>query len=74
MKVNPSSPAQIIDYNQLATGDSSALGKLAVLKLNGGLGTSMGKLLFDQLDLHSSDKLVTQEWPEQKALLRFRVI
>jgi UTP--glucose-1-phosphate uridylyltransferase len=44
-KVRPPGQAQIVDYNQLSSGNTSALGKLAVLKLNGGLGTSMGKLL-----------------------------
>ena len=38
------SPAedQIVPYSKLPEGDVSNLAKLAVLKVNGGLGTSMG--------------------------------
>lgn len=38
------SPAedQIVPYSKLHAGDASNLAKLAVLKVNGGLGTSMG--------------------------------
>lgn len=39
------SPAedQIVPYSKLPNGDASNLSKLAVLKVNGGLGTSMGE-------------------------------
>lgn len=48
--------ARIVDYNQLSSGSTSVLGKLAVLKLNGGLGTSMGNLLAHRPDIPSPDK------------------
>ena len=41
--INPPAPEQVVDYNDLANSDSvDFLKKLAVIKLNGGLGTSMG--------------------------------
>src|ERR1700753_892924 len=42
-RIAPPAPNQVVDYNQLANSESVGfLNKLAVLKLNGGLGTSMG--------------------------------
>ena len=41
--INPPAPEQVVNYNDLANSDSvEFLKKLAVIKLNGGLGTSMG--------------------------------
>ena len=34
---------KIVPYSKLPSGDIKNLNKLAVLKVNGGLGTSMGK-------------------------------
>lgn len=42
-KINPPKPEQVIQYSELANSESvDLLNKLAVVKLNGGLGTSMG--------------------------------
>ncbi|PMD39726.1 UTP--glucose-1-phosphate uridylyltransferase [Hyaloscypha variabilis F] len=42
-RIAPPAPNQVVDYNDLANSESVGfLNKLAVLKLNGGLGTSMG--------------------------------
>ncbi|KAM0707097.1 hypothetical protein Q7P35_006428 [Cladosporium inversicolor] len=42
-KISPPKPEQVVDYNSLGNSESvEFLNKLAVLKLNGGLGTSMG--------------------------------
>ncbi|SMQ44976.1 unnamed protein product [Zymoseptoria tritici ST99CH_3D7] len=42
-RISPPKPEQVVDYNSLGNSESvDFLGKLAVLKLNGGLGTSMG--------------------------------
>ncbi|RXK36213.1 UTP-glucose-1-phosphate uridylyltransferase [Tremella mesenterica] len=41
-KINPPNPKQVRAYKQLKDVDASILNKLAVLKLNGGLGTTMG--------------------------------
>ena len=42
-RIQPPSPDQVIDYNDLPNTESVGfLNKLAVVKLNGGLGTSMG--------------------------------
>ncbi|OBT67554.1 UTP-glucose-1-phosphate uridylyltransferase [Pseudogymnoascus sp. 23342-1-I1] len=42
-RIAPPAEGQVVDYNDLANSESvSFLNKLAVLKLNGGLGTSMG--------------------------------
>ena len=42
-RINPPHPEQVVDYNSLANSESvEFLNKLAVIKLNGGLGTSMG--------------------------------
>ncbi|TVY30387.1 putative UTP--glucose-1-phosphate uridylyltransferase [Lachnellula hyalina] len=42
-RIAPPATNQVVDYNELANSESvSFLNKLAVLKLNGGLGTSMG--------------------------------
>lgn len=41
-KVSPPEEHQIIAYERLADAGTAALNKLAVLKVNGGLGTSMG--------------------------------
>ncbi|PQE20940.1 UTP-glucose-1-phosphate uridylyltransferase protein [Rutstroemia sp. NJR-2017a BBW] len=42
-RIAPPAQNQVVDYNELANSESvSFLNKLAVLKLNGGLGTSMG--------------------------------
>ncbi|TVY58121.1 putative UTP--glucose-1-phosphate uridylyltransferase [Lachnellula cervina] len=42
-RIAPPATNQVVDYNELANSESvSFLSKLAVLKLNGGLGTSMG--------------------------------
>ena len=42
-RIAPPAEGQVVDYNELANSESVAfLSKLAVLKLNGGLGTSMG--------------------------------
>jgi len=42
-RISPPKPEQVVDYNSLANNESvEFLSKLAVLKLNGGLGTSMG--------------------------------
>ena len=40
--ISPPDKTNIIDYQDLETPDSAHLEKLAVIKLNGGLGTSMG--------------------------------
>jgi UTP--glucose-1-phosphate uridylyltransferase len=42
-KINPPAPEQVVNYDQLPNSDAvEFLNKLAVVKLNGGLGTSMG--------------------------------
>jgi UTP--glucose-1-phosphate uridylyltransferase len=41
-KIKPPAPSQILKYEQVPNLDKSILNKLAVLKLNGGLGTTMG--------------------------------
>ncbi|KAH0556744.1 putative UTP--glucose-1-phosphate uridylyltransferase [Trichoglossum hirsutum] len=42
-RIAPPAPSQVVDYGKLANSESvEFLSKLAVLKLNGGLGTSMG--------------------------------
>jgi len=42
-RIAPPKPEQVVDYEDLANSDSvEFLNKLAVVKLNGGLGTSMG--------------------------------
>ncbi|KAJ3989941.1 UTP-glucose-1-phosphate uridylyltransferase [Lentinula detonsa] len=42
-KISPPLPDQLVEYNNLTRqADSTSLNKLAVLKVNGGLGTSMG--------------------------------
>lgn len=41
-QINPPAPSQILKYEVLPKVDASILDKLAVLKLNGGLGTTMG--------------------------------
>ncbi|KAH0543543.1 putative UTP--glucose-1-phosphate uridylyltransferase [Glutinoglossum americanum] len=42
-RIAPPAPSQVVEYNTLANSESvEFLSKLAVLKLNGGLGTSMG--------------------------------
>jgi UTP--glucose-1-phosphate uridylyltransferase len=42
-RINPPQPSQVVDYTELGNSASvEFLNKLAVLKLNGGLGTSMG--------------------------------
>ncbi|KAI9861386.1 MAG: UTP-glucose-1-phosphate uridylyltransferase [Trichoglossum hirsutum] len=42
-RIAPPAPSQVVDYGVLANSESvEFLNKLAVLKLNGGLGTSMG--------------------------------
>ncbi len=41
-KINPPKPEQVRPYKVLDKVDPSILNKLAVLKLNGGLGTTMG--------------------------------
>ncbi|KEY82611.1 UTP glucose 1 phosphate uridylyltransferase Ugp1 [Aspergillus fumigatus] len=42
-RINPPAPNQVVDYNDLgAEASVEFLNKLAVVKLNGGLGTSMG--------------------------------
>ncbi|KAK0996211.1 UTP-glucose-1-phosphate uridylyltransferase [Friedmanniomyces endolithicus] len=42
-RIAPPKPGQVVDYNSLSNTESvDFLSKLAVLKLNGGLGTSMG--------------------------------
>ena len=42
-RIAPPAEGQVVDYNELANSESVAfLSKLAVLKLNGGLGTSVG--------------------------------
>jgi UTP--glucose-1-phosphate uridylyltransferase len=41
-EIEPPAKEYLIDYNELKSATSSPLGKLAVIKLNGGLGTSMG--------------------------------
>lgn len=40
---------KIVPYSKLSAGDPSTLNKLAVLKVNGGLGTSMGESLFEPM-------------------------
>lgn len=42
-KVEPPEEHQIIAYERLPDAGTAALNKLAVLKVNGGLGTSMGE-------------------------------
>lgn len=41
-RIESPAASQIIDYAQLPKTDRKYLNKLAVLKVNGGLGTSMG--------------------------------
>ena len=42
-KINPPQPEQVVNYDKLPNSDAvEYLNKLAVVKLNGGLGTSMG--------------------------------
>ena len=42
-KINPPAPDQVVNYDKLPNSDAvDYLNKLAVVKLNGGLGTSMG--------------------------------
>ena len=42
-RINPPNPDQVVDYNSIRKAEGAAfLDKLVVLKLNGGLGTSMG--------------------------------
>lgn len=41
-KIKSPSPSEVVQYSSLQDKDSTNLSKLAVLKLNGGLGTSMG--------------------------------
>ncbi|CCE82933.1 Piso0_002697 [Millerozyma farinosa CBS 7064] len=41
-KIKSPSPSEVVQFNSLTGGSTSNLDKLAVLKLNGGLGTSMG--------------------------------
>ncbi|MFC1898601.1 UTP--glucose-1-phosphate uridylyltransferase [Candidatus Cloacimonadota bacterium] len=41
-EIDPPSNDKIVDYNSLSAEEVSPLEKLAVIKLNGGLGTSMG--------------------------------
>lgn len=41
-KINPPNPKQVRPYKVLDSVDPSILNKLAILKLNGGLGTTMG--------------------------------
>ena len=41
-EISPPKKKNLINYNQLEMPESSPLGKLVVIKLNGGLGTSMG--------------------------------
>lgn len=42
-KINPPNPDQVVNYDKLPNSDAvDFLNKLAVVKLNGGLGTSMG--------------------------------
>jgi hypothetical protein len=42
-RISPPEPEQVVDYNSLGNSESvEFLSNLAVLKLNGGLGTSMG--------------------------------
>ena len=42
-RIQPPQPNQVVEYNDLANSESvEFLNKLAVIKLNGGLGTSMG--------------------------------
>lgn len=40
---------KIVPYSKLPEGENRNLNKLAVLKVNGGLGTSMGMSSFDHL-------------------------
>jgi len=41
-QIKPPNASQLIDYHSLPHGDPNLLRQLAVIKLNGGLGTSMG--------------------------------
>ncbi len=41
-EIEPPAKENLIDYNKLESADSVPIEKLAVIKLNGGLGTSMG--------------------------------
>ncbi|KAG7907709.1 hypothetical protein KL906_003790 [Ogataea polymorpha] len=41
-QIRSPTPDEVVAYSSLQNGDNSNLSKLAVLKLNGGLGTSMG--------------------------------
>lgn len=41
-KIKSPTPSEVVQYSSLQDKDSTNLSKLAVLKLNGGLGTSMG--------------------------------
>lgn len=41
-KIHPPNPKQLLPYKTIEGVDPSILNKLAVLKLNGGLGTTMG--------------------------------
>jgi UTP--glucose-1-phosphate uridylyltransferase len=40
--IDPPNPARIVEYSDLPVGDPADLIKLAIVKLNGGLGTGMG--------------------------------
>ena len=42
-RINSPSDDKIVPYSKLSAGDNKNLNKLAVLKVNGGLGTSMGE-------------------------------
>lgn len=46
---------KIVPYSKLNEGDPNALNKLAVLKVNGGLGTSMGESPLE----HPSNRALT---------------
>ena len=49
-KIKSPAPEQIVPYDKLEqVSDVSILNKLAVLKVNGGLGTSMGVCFHDDL-------------------------
>lgn len=56
-KIQPPAPSQVTPYASLPQAtDPSVLSKLAVLKLNGGLGTTMGWYVLYCLQQH---------WPQE---------
>lgn len=70
--MHPLEPHQIIPLDQLPNRDISYLDRLVVLKVNGGLGTSMGKYSWHRWIF--DNKACLQGWTGQKVLSRSRTI